>query len=179
MFSIRKFYRLYQKTHCLKSLDKLQKIIFYIYLKRNYAEQYYQYEKDLYFSSADAINSILRIKKTDEKISIQLNKIYEIIISLASLRYRIKDHTTFEVCEKELFALTTSISNNINDLINLIKKKPTKHDLKNMRTSIKGFNKIYENTLQLVTNEPVQFLIFICGLKDLYKSFKKSYEIHY
>lgn len=159
-------------TSVLNQLDQLQKKIFSIYLKRDYAEKMYLYEKDLHALRLKIFASMLKIHDPKE----DLNHLFEIITALGNLRYRINDHTTFEVCEKELAELSKSISEILQSKRHSERSTaiqtptvPELHDLarpdkSQLLTNIEAFEKIYATALQVVTKNPIFFLIFIQNL---------------
>lgn len=163
---------------CLSQLNDLQKEIFAIYLNRDYLDKHYGYEIELHQKRMQILAFIqkirsLSVKKTAaaglaKKCLNHVTNIYEIIIALGNLRYRVKDHTTFEVCEKELKQITEAISS---ELIDLAKHKSTS-DLSHLLTGIRAFEEIYRNTLILVGNDPIVYLISIRNLYALHDELK-------
>lgn len=135
----------------LKQLDELQKKIFAIYLNRDYFEKTYSYEKSLHEFRLKIITSLLKLANAND----YHNELFELVMDLGNLRYRILDHATFKICEKELIALSENLSLLLNGKISQFKE------------SIVAFEKIYQTTLQVVIKNPIVFLIFIENLSAI------------
>lgn len=145
--------------------NTLQQILFSIYLQRDYGNNRLNYEKKIHHQLSNVFESLGLLRKhASEEIVSSCEKLTECLISLGNLRYRIKDHATFEVCDLELRKISNELSKLFNHI--MIGRKLNVMDYKH---AIKKFKKNYENTLTLITNEPVYFLIFIETLLDIKK----------
>lgn len=163
---------------CLSLLNELQKDIFLIYLNRDYLDKHYAYEIELHQKRMQILAFIqtirsLSIKKAPAAILAKkclghVTNIYEIIIALGNLRYRVKDHTTFEVCEKELKKITDAISSELTDLA----KHKSTSDLSKLLSGILEFEEVYRSTLILVGSDPIVYLISIRNLYALHDELK-------
>ncbi len=76
-------------------------------------------------------------------------------MDLSTLRYRLRDQATFEVCEEELKKVSQAFSL-------ALKKK----DYVSFEESIQQFENVFNATLQIISKQPILFLIFI---KTLYQ----------
>lgn len=158
-------------------LDDIQKLFFTMYLKRDYQENGFQYEKKLYFlvqryfcildrqQSYSSDDAEIFIKKI---ISL-FNILFEQIITLGNLRYQVQDFSTFEVCSSELLAISENISLMIRSIINniFVGDKKEKISFDGFSASLESFKQVYEGTLRVVSKDPVVFLIFIKTLSLL------------
>ena len=155
-------------SSCLKKLDQLQKKIFSIYLNGDYTERQFEYEKELHFIIFSILKVLGKISKRCKKIPesvfyvSRLNNIFEIIVSLGSLRYRVKDQAIFEVFTHELSEISNMISHAMSALS---KGKVFFLD----KSSIEALEEIYHRTLVVASNEPIVYLVFINNLKELMK----------
>lgn len=160
----------------LIALQALQKQLFEIYLKRDYSDKKYFYERELHQKRFKIFHTLNKMGILTDKMPPQMTQFYsqlltdlngltEHIISLGNLRYRIKDYSTLEVCEKELTASMEAIQQAIEALQTT--KKFTIND-----EFIIAFEMIYQTTLKVVTNEPWIFLVFIHNIKELLGEFK-------
>lgn len=159
----------------LQGLNELQKKTFLLYLRRDFSENYFANEKQFHELRAVVLIHLQKMQSLigkSKRLSVwknsydQLEHLFEIIISLGLLRYRIKDPATFEVCEKEL----QSISVNMADaLVSLSRGLSTEFSLSALDMAIVGFEEIYRSALQVVSKEPLIFLIFIQDLRAAYE----------
>jgi len=156
----------------LSAVQQLEKTIFSFYLKRDYPDNHYFYEKILQEKWVACLEKVKQLNECVESMSASLQTkvsplfkkielMNEMMITLANLRYRVKDFSTFEVCEKELSHILAAL---IQALKQLRKKAPVVVNEK----VISDFETIYSNTLQLITNEPYVFLIFISNLRQIF-----------
>jgi hypothetical protein len=158
----------FRLSSALYRLNQLQNKIFFIYLKRNYSEKHYFYEKELHQDRLRYFSVIVRLyqsslpKKTLEK----MDELFEIITSMGNLRYRLKDDAIFEVCELELLNTTQAISR----IFHLLMKNKN-IDTSDLFACIQSLESIYQRTLAVVLKEPVLFLIFIHDLYALKEKF--------
>jgi hypothetical protein len=140
---------------CLETCKQLVIVIFDIYLRRDYAEKHLYYEKEIY----ELCQQFFYYKKTLTGSHLAVDAIFEIILSLSSLRYRVKDYSTFEIIHDELKATSqiliqklTSVPEESNELL---------------QVSIEQLESAYESTLKVAAKEPLVFLFFIFNLKAL------------
>lgn len=147
----------------LKNLNVLQQKIFYIYLKQDYAEKHFIYERDFHFINESIFQQMKTLRRsTSLKLIESVNHMVEILMALGQLRYRIADPTTFAVCEKEFVLLSKTI-----DTIFLKLAKgnaQVETELEKLTSAIQAFEAVYRATLQVVSKEPMIFLIFIYDL---------------
>lgn len=144
-------------------LDRLQQTIFNFYIQRNFGADRFYHEKQLLKHTTQVMKALAEIRKRqdDAKLLAVLEQLYEIIYSLDLLKNRLIDHTTFEICEQELKNIKLNLSQ-------ILQKIPTqkltklKHQLDQ---AIQALEIIFQNTLQVVTADPLVFLFFI---QDLY-----------
>lgn len=147
-----------------KQLDRLQRIIFHIYLQRDYKFQWFFYEKKIHQYLAELFQQVNLLRKLSQQINWQCENLLAYFISLGNLRYRIKDYATFEVCEIELKKISNALSRALKSI-----KKPGPE----LREAIDQFKQIYDNTLTVITNDPIDFLIFIDNLQRIEFSVSK------
>lgn len=165
-----------QLRNCFSNLDELQKKLFFIYLKRDYAEQHFFYERDLHQQRELIFFDMKKMNEALEKLAPaqannwrdcfdHLNHLFDIIIALGNLRYRIQDQATFEVCEKELALVSIYISKGLDNLTKQLKsKKAVEFNLDGFVLAIRAVEEIYRSTLQVVSKDPLVFLLFIQNL---------------
>jgi len=152
-----------------RQLDRLQKIIFSCYIKRDYAKNQFYYEKKIHLEKMRLFKIICSIRKNIPSLNLIFQEngrgvfLYEIILSLNTLKLRISDHATFEVCQRELENITRNISLVLNDAS---RGRQRIISLSNLLQSIEQFSELYQSTLRVVTAEPTVFLFFIQDLID-------------
>jgi hypothetical protein len=158
-------------------LVKLSHAIFRSYVTHNYAEEHFNYERKLHKCRSDFLDTMnqarlllgkMRVKE-QQKFSLLLDdveQIYEILQSLSLLVYRIEDHSTFAVADKEFLAISSGIDTHLRQLAKALtakKHKPSPASV--LGENIYELEEINRTVLQVVASDPVVFMIFI---QDLY-----------
>jgi len=144
-------------SKCLLALSRLAEAVFQCYLNQDYIEKYYYYEEELQERLAIALSHMTRLRQQNHPELEKLEHIFEIILSLGNLRYRVSDSTTFDVVKKEL----TDIS------VNLTMAFADKQKLADFLESIYRLEDVNRSVLQVVAHEPMAFLLFIHDLHVL------------
>lgn len=163
------------KKYCrqgVDSINKLQQQIFEIYLKRDYGENNYFYEMKLHQYRFAILETLNRMRAFIAKLPLKeqsvycdnanlLNVLAEAVGVLGSLRYQIKDMSTFEVCEGELQQVSSELTTALEQVV---KGKLVLLDVNN----IERLEEIFRSTLQVVSQEPMVLLIFINHIKNAF-----------
>lgn len=142
----------------LRGLDQLQQTILLCYIRRDYGEQKYQYEKTLqewrvrYFGIMKMLRRLAGPR--DDILLDHLVHAYEIIFALTALLYRIHDHTAFEVCEREFKHITRALTHTLHQL------HRGEFDPLPLSSAAEGFESIYQSTLRIMSNDPVVYLFY-------------------
>jgi|GEM_PF-3465996 len=140
--------------------EKLFRVIFTVYIDQDYATQHFFYEKKIYYLSQLFFNKAIllhRLNQSNDKKVIQMNRIFEIIMGLGSLRYRVDDHFNFEIISQELKDL----------LIVFLAKFNAKKSEDSIENIIDRLEEVYRGALQIAAKEPLGFLFFISELRAL------------
>lgn len=153
----------FKKYFC--ALDQLQKLIFSFYIKRNFGENRFLHEKKLIQCTSRVMRAMqsVRLHVKDDKSIAQAESLYEIIFSLDLLKNRLTDHATFEICETELKKITQTLSAVFSEIQTTqpLSTKP------NFDAAIQALEIVFQNTLQVVSADPLIFLFFIRALYAL------------
>lgn len=164
----------------LEVINQLQIRCITIYLKRDYQDQHYFYEKELhkqrlqFFSIMQKIHELLnkignKKKSKTEVVVNDINMLFEVVMALGNLRYREKDHTSFGMMFKEFTFISKYMTSTLRYLSQQIRnKKNTKMEMSGFKKAIKSIHSIYQTTLQVTTKEPTAYLIFIRNLEAVY-----------
>lgn len=155
----RLFCRLLPRRAAFYRMNQIQQIFFSIYIRRDYLKNYYDYERFLHQARLRAFSSMLKIT------SPQVDRLFEVVTALGSLRYQIEDFSTLEVCEKELRDLSDNISQQLNN---------SKGSIDKLLISIHAFEEIYRGALCVIAKDPLIFWIFIQNLYALYDELKSD-----
>lgn len=139
---------------CLQICRKLINTIFSIYLQRDYAEKHLNYEKEIYQLSQRFFYFKNKLKGLDDKIDM----VFEIIMVLGTLRYRVKDYAAFEIVHQELREVLSALMDRFNQ------REPANDKL---TVSIDRLEEVYRSALQVAAHEPLVFLFFIYNLRAL------------
>lgn len=153
----------YALASCIQALADLQKSLFIFYFKKNTSESIIHKKKSIYFEKITQINK--HLTNNNKKIIVAIEELYAIIITIHQLRYRISDYATFEVCHRELRSIEKNSITLMHQIAKRFFKKNHRFDLENYIISIQNFENVYEQTLQVITRDPIVFLFFI---HDLY-----------
>lgn len=168
------FNKQFSKT--LSGLNDLQKKIFSIYCRQDYFEKLFSYEKELHHLRKNIFDLLIKLRKSlkwlpeskRERAVLELDLIEqmsELIISIGQLRFRVKDHATFAVCETELTVLAQQIELMLRRLSRNDEVGNDESMAEKLTVAIQTFEEINRSTLQVVSHSPLAFLIFI---QDMY-----------
>lgn len=152
------FYKIRLKSS-LQKLARLQKTFFACYFKRDYLTKQFFYEKIIHQQRLACLHAMQKMPQT-------VSSLMEIIFSLHQLRHRIKDYTIFEVCERELKEIER-VSTSL-----LTKLTHSQSNLNLLLEKIHLLERIYHNTLRIVTPDPIVFLFFIQDLYSFHQSLR-------
>ena len=131
---------------CLKIISQLQKLFLEIYIKRDYPQKHYFYERKIHYHFIKTLRKlrVLRRFAKPERVENML-RLFDAVIAVGQLRYRVKDYSTFEMIEPELQALSVSIQTE----------------------KVIAVENNYYNTLSVAAADPLVFLLFIDALKQI------------
>lgn len=164
-------------TASIQKLLELNQAIFDCYLAADYSEKRFQYERKLHQKRRDysyeisvARQLIKRIKATEREplnnVMCALEQIYEIMLSMGLLDYRVEDRSTFELAYKELLEISENINSELRAIkIQLLKKKPPSVISEKIKESIYQLEDVSRVTLDVAAKDPMVFLLFV---QDLY-----------
>ena len=144
---------------CLDAVMALQKTFLEIYIKRDYPEKLYLYEKKIHQQNEMVLYFIDKLRfilsknpqlRSETKNLDVVMRLHELAIAQGYLRFRIQDFTTFEIIAREL-----------TEWVNLaeVEEEP-------LNQIISTIEELYHSTLQIVATEPLAFLMFIQAMKD-------------
>ena len=91
-----------------------------------------------------------------------LDRIWDLTLSLGSLRYRLTDSTVLTLSHHEMKGLATALLQLIDQFIH---PSTAKRDSASLEEAIQKLEELYQSTLQTVAKEPLVLLLFI---QDLY-----------
>lgn len=151
-----------------KKLDQLQRLIFSFYIQRDFGSDRFSQENILLKRAQSLMQALQKTRKrfTNEKLINHLELMYEIIFSLSLLKNRLIDHSTFEICERELKAIAHCLT----EAFSTLSTEPSQFKKHSLDVAIQSLEIIFSNALQVVTADPMIFLFFIQDLYSLSKS---------
>lgn len=159
---------------CLENLSGLCQYIFLSYTTKNdepLLNEIKQHEQRRRFILVWQALRRLLMSKQNEKYFVCLQDIeqmYEIVLSLSSLFYRVSDRTTFAVVEQEMSALALSLTSTLDSWAsNLRTNKSLANISETLRENIRQLEEVNQTALQVVAPEPLVFLLFIHDLNEL------------
>ncbi|MDR3491071.1 MAG: hypothetical protein P4M12_03375 [Gammaproteobacteria bacterium] len=162
---------------CLLSLGYLNQSIFNCYLAQDYIEKKYLYDREQHYARSDYLVEMNELRETAKDLTqaqqnifapiiMKIDYLYENILALGLPLYRVEDHTVFAVENKELHALSAAIDTRLHDVIkNIFHKKNAVVSENTLIENINLLEEVYNSAIQVVSQDPKVFLIFI---HDLY-----------
>lgn len=176
-------------ANSLYRLAQLSRAIFSCYLSHNYVEEHFNHEKKLHIKRGRYLYDIEHARQLlsrfkgeqHEKFSRLIGLIersYEMLQAINLLLYRVDDHSTFAVADKELLAISSSVVSEFDLLAEQLQNK----DMVSGRSTLLHEN-IYEmeeinrSALQVVAKEPLVFMIFIQDMLGLDKLMTKLSDV--
>jgi hypothetical protein len=158
----------------LRDLLDLNQTFFSFYLHRDYNSQMFVYEKRLHENRRDFLYNITRAREflleqpAYTAVLADIEQIYEIILALGLVLYRVHDHSTFEVAGKEFSALEIAITTALQLLAaNLRTGKYGEILGQELPEAIRDMEEVNRNALQVVAADPLVFMLFIQDLTTL------------
>ena len=105
-----------------------------------------------------------------------VEQLYEILLAIGLLGYRVSDHSTFEVAHKELLALAEGVTAYLKALAAQLRRGrlavPT-----NFAESIQELQDINHDALVVVAPDPMVFILFIQDFYALHEVFTQMIEV--
>jgi len=163
--------------HYFKALDKLQIAIFNCYLREDYLENNHFYEQQIHKARLTLLYAMKKIRSiaiqgSQDKLA-RLENLYEIIFSLNTLKLRISDPATFEICAAEFEDISRRLTDSLKHIIllldNISEPKSvsigeTAKIMGRLSNKIDVLEEFYRSTLQVVSPDPIFFLFFVQDL---------------
>jgi hypothetical protein len=174
-------------ANCLIKAAALSDTIFTVYLARDYQEKLFLYEKKLHWQRNAFLISLTTVRnvlnrfnypKRAEFIKLlqYVEQLYEILLALGLLGYRVTDHSTFEVANKEFLALGEGVSAYLKALAAQLRRGklavPT-----NFAEAIQELQDINNDALVVVAPDPMVFILFIQDFFALHEVFTQMIEV--
>lgn len=161
---------------CLKINLQLLRIIFDIYLKKDYAANHFFYEKKIYYLSrlfAYWMRALWNLGQRSngvfsDKVA-RIDRIFSIATGLGALRYRISDHSTFGMINLELSDIWPAMAEKFKAAAN---GKHVPADDR-VQKNIDRLDEVYQGALQVAAQEPIVYLFFIQGLQAIDEELNK------
>lgn len=153
----------YEIEKLLKQYQRLTEDIFACFLEQQYPTTLYLFEHRLHQQKNKCMQLLVRLERllsNQNQLFNKLSFIFDVLMEVALLRFRVKDHTTYEICNAELLAIDEALQANFN-LKNHIENQLL------LRESIKRLENNYQQVLQVAAPDPMVFLFFIASLKSL------------
>ncbi|MES2216846.1 MAG: hypothetical protein V4501_00400 [Pseudomonadota bacterium] len=174
-------------ANCLLKAASLSEAIFSVYLARDYEQRLFVYEKKLHWQRNAFLTSLVTVRESlmefDNakrpsfvKLLQSVEQIYEILLAIGLLVYRVSDHSTFEVANKELLALNEGLKAYLLALAAQLQRgqlaAPT-----TFTDSIQELQDINHDALQVVAPDPMVFILFIQDFMALNEIFAQMVEV--
>lgn len=166
----------------ISHLRHLNQHIFNCLLSEDYQTDQYLYERRIHIEKANYLVSLselrcLGLKMHKNKpylsrnlrhITLEIDKMYDLIMAYAQIRRRVSDHSTFLLCERELNAINYSINEMFLHFIKMI-KYPRLEYQSFLSSQLDQLEANFNLVLKVAGREPLVFVLFIESLK-IFKS---------
>jgi hypothetical protein len=174
-------------ANCLMKAAALSDTMFAVYLARDYQEKLFVYEKKLHWQrnafliSLTTLRNVLRQFKHSKradfvKLLHYVEQLYEILLAIGLLGYRVTDHTTFEVANKEILALGEGVAAYLKALAAQLSRGSLVVPV-NFSESITELQDINNDALIVVAPDPMVFILFIQDFYALHELFTQMIEV--
>src|SRR5207253_9697227 len=114
-------------------------------------------------------------KENHERLLIQLNALFENMLDYSQLRSRVTDHTTFAVCREELINIAIESDKCLDAVIAHVQQKKIFTSIDPFNQAINQLENNYYQVLQVASNQPLIFLLFIDSLHAFSKKIAATY----
>lgn len=174
----------------LQQLKWLSVEIFACYTQEEYVDNLYLFERRLHLQKIKVMQSlnnfhaavrcldrasrqaedILKKPIAHQQLNEQLqmlSQIYDLMLSLAKLRWRVTDFTIFRVCDNEMRGIENALNQIFLMLARKIKNQRIQVESYPLAQAINRFEETYQHVIQVTAREPLVFLLFINDLKEL------------
>lgn len=153
---------------CLDALNQLQIVIFTILLKRDYATNHFNYERDIHEANGAVLRALrdLRAAGQDQSFFPLLEHSYELLLSMSSLRFRLMDFSILEMCQQELVQISEAMAQSFT----------TFSVVATIESGTALLQSLYQKTLHVVEKEPLILAIFIENLFEFDRVLKQIWQ---
>lgn len=174
----------------LRQFALLSKETFACFIDSAYQDSHYLYERRLHIQKnlcMATLNrlSILekiaqdRLSKTDDAhLVVLINQcrfIYDNLVACAALRWRVKDHATFELLQRELTLALNEITALFSDMEKMFSHKNPLLNTEGLVKAIRLIEQNYQHVVQVAEKDPIVFQIFITNLSALAEEIKRFF----
>jgi len=164
----------------LRALQELSEEIFSCLLQTDYPQQIYLYERRLHLQKNKVIAAFAQLSRVllcrsnqpeakqqlAQIILLQCNKLYDLLLDCAQLRWRLTDYTALGLCSVEISGVLNALIVLFSSLKKSCLSAEQVVDINILEQKINQLEENYQQVLQVTTPEPLVFLLFIFSLKD-------------
>lgn len=158
------------RVRIIQDLSSLCDTIFSCFLQPEYPDNVYLFEKRLHDCKIQCLSSLSDLRDVTKSARLpleqveRLDELYDALLDCAQLRWRVKDHHTFLICQDELTMINLAIAK----IFNAMAQDSLTPDLiAVLMDKIKRLEENFHTVLQISAKDPVVFLLFIESLKLL------------
>lgn len=175
LFFLRQKARAYEDAKIIFSqqLKKLYQLIFESagpatpLLRKELEESHFQ------IAWSDCLSTLRNLKaKAEPAYGAKLDRLWDLTLSLGSLRYRLTDFSVLTMSQDEMQALLKALLAILDEVFCSPLKDTNPSVFDALQTVIQNFEELYQSMLQTVAKEPLVLLLFI---QDLY-ALKEEFE---
>jgi hypothetical protein len=142
--------------------------IFSCLLTPAYSSNLYLFERRIHKQKLKCLRALNRLNLRQPIEGKSLLLLFELILDVSQIRWRVTDHTIFGLCDKELQALEASFIQLFSTprLAQTVEVK-----LAATASSIDQFESIYMHAMNVTAKEPTVFILFISAMRSIQKHF--------
>lgn len=161
----------------LSALSQLSHDLFACLIQLDYSQNEFWYEERLHQQKIVCLTLLEQYQISplqQRSFTIALSQLYELLLACAQLRWRVKDHSIFEVCQSEL----QQLAQQLNRYFSALFAAPAIFQMhyEQLQIAIEKFEEIYQSVLLVTAKEPVAFILFQANLKSLVDQGKIIHE---
>lgn len=159
-------------SEALHALINLNDDIFACLLQSDYGTNVYLYERRIHYRKAQYLHVLKKINRefkdaTKDDVVAKIKSTYSDLLDISQIRRRVKDYTTFALCQPEFKKISHEIKRLLQTVNIYFVTNKIQIDLKPFARAVQQLDDNYHHVLQIAAKEPIVFALFIQSLNRL------------
>jgi hypothetical protein len=178
----------YQRSKVLvyKALSDLAAEIFSCLTSPDYPANVYLFERRVHAATSKCLDKIAllgqragAVGETQNSNNSDVQSLFETMMDLSQIRWRVSDHTVFQLCSIELSEIELAMIAVLNAFPNTGKAAYLEKCIVHFERGINRLEDNLEHIVKVAAREPVVFILFLAALKAMLSQFKNMAEIEF